>query len=204
MRQVVEEYEIKHVLHFTQATNLQSIFKYGLLPVSEHFQEGISAVTNDTLRLDFCHGATSVSLSYPNYKLFYRFRQETSADWAVLFIKPDILWEKECAYCFENAASANVANQTIQERKSEASFRRMFAEVPNKPQRSILGLHKSFTTNPQAEVLVFGEIQPAYIWGVAFANKFEHEKYKVHLPEGVQSEVVSWVFDGRKDYIHWQ
>ncbi len=204
MRQVVEEFGIECVFHFTQAENLRSIFQHGIIPVSDHQQRGIVAKKNDLYRLDFCEGATSLSITFPNYKLFYRFRMnDQTVDWAVLALEPRLLWEKQCVFCTDNAANSNVSQQTLRERMGEGAFRQMFAEFPGKPPRSVLGISNNCPTNPQAEVLVFGPIEPQYIFAVCFEDKPTLDRYKDCIPSSIQKEAVKGLFSARKDYMHW-
>lgn len=202
MKETVEEIGIKWVYHFTQARNLESIFKYGILPISEQKATGVIASRNDLYRLDFCYEATSVSITFPNYKLFYKFRnRDSSIDWVVIAIHPDILWEKECAFCIDNAANSSVSQLAIAQRMGDSALKSMFDEFPNKPLRKDLGISRNCPTNPQAEVLVFDKIEPQYIAGLIFRNRTTLDKYSANIP--VKSIVNSGFFSARKDYKHW-
>lgn len=205
MKQAVAELKVQCLMHFTQAKNIGSICRHGIIPVSEHRQLGIQAHINDEMRLDFCENATSTSIMFPNYKVFYPFRlKDTSVDWTVIGLRPELLWEKECAFCIDNAASSMVSHQTLDERKGPDALRRMYDEVPGKPGRSVLGIPKSFPTNPQAEVLVFGRIEPKYILGFAFEDQASKNRCIAHIPENFPVHVFEVYFRGRQDYIHWQ
>ncbi|WP_064202780.1 DarT ssDNA thymidine ADP-ribosyltransferase family protein [Brevibacillus brevis] len=205
MRKAINELEIEYLVHFTQAENLSSIFKHGILPVAQQRFKNISAKRNDLIRMDFCEEATSTSIHFPNYKLFYKFRMtDQSVDWVVLALSSDILLEKQCAFCTDNAANSSISQQSLRDRMGADALRRMFLDIPGKPTRAVLGIADSTPTNPQAEVLVFDEIEPDYIVAIIFENKMTLEKYRHLLPEDLQVEVLDGYFAPRKDYIHWQ
>ncbi|MEK4430182.1 DarT ssDNA thymidine ADP-ribosyltransferase family protein [Paenibacillus sp. FSL M7-0802] len=205
MRQAIKDLGIDYLVHFTQADNLSSIFKSGILPVSLQRSRNIPAKRNDLFRMDFCEGATSTSIHFPNYRLFYKFRMnDRSVDWVVLALSTDLLHEKQCAFCTDNAANSNISQQALRDRMGPDALQRMFDDVPGKPPRTVLGTPDSSPTNPQAEVLVFGEIEPRYIGAIIFENNTTLEKYRHLLPENLQVEVLDGFFAPRKDYAHWR
>lgn len=204
MRETMKEFDINYLVHFTQAENLPSIFKHGILPLTQQRSKNISSKRNDLYRMDFCEEATSTSIDFPNYKLFYKFRmRDKSVDWVVLALSAELLLAKQCAFCTDNAANSNVSQQALRDRMGVDALRRMFLDVPGKPSRSILGLPKSCPTNPQAEVLVFGEIEPHYIGAIVFEKDATLEKYRHLLPESLDVYVLDGYFAPRKDYVHW-
>ena len=50
--EIIEKRQINHFVHFTNAKNLESIFKYGLLSVREMQERGITYISNDNDRFD--------------------------------------------------------------------------------------------------------------------------------------------------------
>lgn len=205
MREALKELDINYVLHFTQAENLSSILKYGILPINQQRFRSILSKRNDLYRLDFCEEATSISIGFPNYKLFYKFRmKDQSVDWVVLAMSAELFLDKQCAFCTDNAANSNVSHQALTERMGPDALRRMFLDAPGKPTRSILDLPKYCPTNPQAEVLVFGEIEPHYIGAILFENNATLAKYRHLVPENLEVGVLNGYFSPRKDYLHWR
>lgn len=195
---------IRFLLHFTQASNLSSIFQHGILPINELQSKKMIYNWNDNYRMDGCHNASCFSIEVPNYKMFYKYRRENpQLDWVVLGIKKDILWEKDCAFCTENAASNSITQTSIESRKGVQAFKRLYDEFPNKPTRQILNLNPVVPTNPQAEVLVFGNIEPSYIFSVCFESSFLSDKYKQYIPDNVNIEVQKWLYEPRHDYVYW-
>lgn len=205
MKDVVNEYGIKYLVHFTQAKNLKSIFKHGLLSVDELDERELSYNYNDFHRYDGCTDGICLSIQFPNYRMFYKYRdQDRDVDWVVLGVKKSVLWKKECAFCIENAASVNITSNNIQSRMGEQAFRRLYDEYPGKPSRKRLGIPKSYPTHPQAEVLVFNNIEVDYIFGVAFNNSMIQKRYTHLIPNNIESIVAERLFKWRKDFEHWR
>lgn len=205
MRNAVVQRGIKYLVHFTRVENLVSIFENGLVPVQTLRKRGMDFVYNDEYRFDNCENANCLSIQFPNYKMFYSYRNQFSeVDWVVLGIKREVLWVKDCAFCIENAASNTVTSIPLSLRKGVQAFNSLYEDYPGKPSRSTLGIASEMPTHPQAEVLVFDIIEPEYIWGVAFESSSELEKYKTLIPSDVKLQVVPKLFSYRIDYEYWR
>ena len=196
--------------HFTRIENLPSILKYGLYPKANLGELGTAAIINDKLRQQRFSNATSLSVQFPNYRMFYKLRcdlleQESvpKTHWVVLTLRPAILWEKDCAFYITNAASSGMVMLDIDTRKSVEAFRELFEERDGKPSRAELGISDRFPTDPQAEVLVFDKIEPNYILGCAFNTKYNLEKLRTDFPD-ILFETKKVRFNSRVDYKHWQ
>lgn len=205
MQKAVTEHGVRFLLHFTQVSNLSSIFEHGILPITDLQSRRMIYSWNDAYRLDGCHNASCFSIEVPNYKMFYKYRYENpQLDWVVLGIKKDLLWEKDCAFCIENAASTSMTQTSIGSRKGVQAFKRLYDEFPNKPTRKDLNLHPIVPTNPQAEVLVFGNVEPSYIFSVCFEDALLRDKYKEFVPNAVNVELQKWLYEPRHDYEYWR
>jgi len=111
--------------------------------------------------------------------MFYKYSISNQRDWVVLLLNASILWELECAFCHENAASSNVRQIPIEFRKQSTALKGMFCNYGN-IERDKLEISVDYPTHPQAEVLVFQSIQPEYIYAVHFydeevANSWLHK-----------------------------
>ena len=183
MQNAVTKREVQVIWHFTQYENLDSILTNGLLTRTFLEQNDITYKFNDELRLDHCTDSICCSIGFPNYKQFFPFRKsDDDQQWVVLGIQPNILWELDCAFCVENAASKTVTKIPIQQRKGVDAFNKMFLEIEGKPTRKDLGLHLSYPTNPQAEVLVLEKIDPKYIIRVALDSNEEKDNLETKYP----------------------
>lgn len=200
----VKQRDIKYLLHFTPASNLANIFHNGLLPRTTLENNQNDFIFNDTIRIDGHPDSLSISISFPNYKMFYKYRTAPNApDMAVLVLNPELISEKDCAFYYENAAKGDFNKTSALPYKNIDSWREMFTENFKGKIRSSLGISNFYTTNPQAEILVFDKIEPKYIMGTLFENSTIMEKYKQYLPESSNSQVQDWVFKPRLDYEQW-
>jgi len=187
-----QDHNITKLCHFTQADNLNSILEKGLLGQS-HFMEGLSndkPKINDTIRLDGYPDAISLSISFPNYLMFYKYRCNSDKDWVVLILRSDILWEYDCVFCKENAASNNVRFIDLGDRKDVLALEELFGDF-DVTKRSELQIPDWFPTHPQAEVLVFDPIPPNNILEIHFEDIKILSKYSI-------------VGDSLKKYEFWE
>ena len=184
IRSQAEAFGIPHLFHFTRCENLQSILRHGLLSVADCQAEDILAVHNDSLRLDAQPDGTSLSISFPNYRMFYKYRElDIAADWAVLKLSPRILWEKECAFYRYNAADSRMRNLPRENVTSSEAFRDMF-EATDARRKRWLRAHDP--TDPQAEVMVYEGIEAELIETVVFETKVSSERWK-HVLGGIET-----------------
>lgn len=191
---------IKYLMHFTRAKNLDSILRRGLIPRNTLNNEGYKGF-NDHLRLDNTH-AVCLSIDFPNYKMFHKVKQESVGEtWVIVAIQPKALWELDCAFCTENAASARVTAIPLEQRKSLAAMQAMYKDQPSKP-RDLLGIPKHYPTNPQAEVLMLQGVPREYILGVFALNEAVKQQVLENRPL-LQVRVDDQLFWPRRDYKHW-
>lgn len=160
---------IVQLIHFTRYENIESIINNGIF-TRDNLNE--NSFFNDKLRLDGHRNSISVSVSFPNYKMFYKYRKNTDArGWVVIAISPDVLLDYDCAFCKHNAADLRVSTQSLDVLSSVKSFREMFLEDVNETgTRSSQRLKEFDTTDPQAEVLIFGDIPVKYILAIGFED----------------------------------
>lgn len=173
------EIKVPFLLHFTRAANLPSIMQHGLYPVSRADEIGAAPQINDELRLDGHRDGTSLSIAFPNYRMFWKYRQDNEGvEWVVLAIRPSVLWLKDCAFCRHNAADARISCQPLQQLKTAAAFTGMFDEVEGIQSRQEQRLKTFDPTDGQAEVLVFDVIEPNLITGAVFENAATRDVYQ--------------------------
>lgn len=197
---------IQNIMHFTRAENIESILKHGLVPrdqIESNLMHYLPKF-NDQQRLDGIRNAVCLSIGFPNYKMFYKYRMKCSGDWGILLVQSAVLYELECVFCFENAASHNVKDIPLSERRTFEALKNLFSDLPG-VSRDSLKLPPTYTTNPQAEVLVLESIPPSFISEIHFINSASYETWQNKIPE-IANFVVnpsSPLFNARQDWFHW-
>lgn len=203
--QIASERRIENLIHFSNAINIPNILSYGLLPRDELDYDMIDYDFNDELRLENLYNAISVSITFPNYKRFYKLRCDNpSKRWVVFILDAEYVLTLDCAFCRTNAANSEVSTIPINFRKTISSFEGMFAEVPNKPSRNYLRLFDNEPTDPQAEILVFDRIPVSAIQYAIFFDYETQQQYKPLLDfANIPCAVDRGYFYPRRDYSHW-
>lgn len=201
---------VQHLVHFTRIQNVPGILRYGLLSRDELATRGIDHAINDLYRYDYLP-AVCLSVSFPNYKLFYGMRMaHPKEDWAVLRLKPELIEKKRCVFSPANAARRELANSPLESRMTPEALNGMFADHDGMPARSILNIPDHFPTNPQAEILVLDPIEPSYIADVIIDAKERVRNYGAILalakeqngsPQFLHGKPL---FDARLDFAHWR
>lgn len=205
MEQILKDRQIDWLFHFTQADNLPNIMEYGIVPRSELECYNIDFLYNDNYRYDNCKNAVCTSIEFPNYKMFYTLRQKNpDVDWVVILLDADILLDFDCAFCTTNAGNSSMFNMSIEERKGNEAFLKLFEELPNGPTRKELEIKDWYPTDPQAEVLVFDTIPVNYIREVFFEKQQTKKKYMPYILDEILCQVKGNVFSWRIDKAYWR
>ena len=199
-------HSISTLMHFTRIENLDTILEHGLL-TRERLEEPDQKITptfNDSLRLDNVKASVSLSISFPNYKMLYKYRCSARGDWAVLLLHANLLWELDCLFCHSNAASNQIRDVPFDERRKIGALIFLFQDYhPN--QRKSLDIPDSYPTDPQAEVLVLDAVPPTYISELHFFSSLSWQNWKTmsrinhNLPINCQSPY----FSPRCDWLYW-
>lgn len=203
MKKAIKARKIKYVWHFTRAGNIKSIIEHGLISRQKAEYLADAPAFNDAHRFDHESSAICCSIGHPNYKMFWSLRQDhPDEEWIVLGCKPQILWKKDCAFCVENAASNEVTSIPIGDRKGVVAFEKMFDEIDGKPRRKTLGLSVSCPTNPQAEILVFDDVERKFLVAAGCETKKQAQKLAEEYPDFDFCHAKG-LFSARKDFNHW-
>jgi hypothetical protein len=200
----VEARKISVLCHFTPLQNVPGILGRGLLPRSLHSEIRPRPLLCDKERLDRHLDASSLSVSFPNYKLFteYRCKRYTRRTWAVLLLSPEVLWRNPCSYYYTNAASGDFGHSNPESYQTRDAFNGLFASPVKTGPRS-KNLDLCHPTDPQAEVLVFGAIDPRLIASVHVENKAEADQLAHHRFSSPVC-VSDRYFGPRPDYESWK
>ena len=156
IQQFCTERGITKLFHFTRIENLRSILREGLLSRETLDTRGQQYCFNDEYRLEGHKNAVCLSISFPNYKLFYKYRVESGnhIQWIVLHIDAKVLWRLDCAFFHTNAAASAMTSISLDEHKEFNALEAMFLNAPEKRR----ALDNNEPTDPQAEILVFSPI----------------------------------------------
>ena len=196
---------IEYFVHFTDIDNLESILRNGLCSRECLNELNESYYYNDEYRLDKCLNATCLSVTSPNYKMFYKLRCENpGVHWVVLAINAKKVLDLNCAFNKTNAANYEMSSIPIPKRMTVDAFENMFYEREDYS-RERMGLDDFEPTDPQAEVLVFDTIPTEYIEFVHFSDfrdyrAFESTIHRYNIYGGTTSSFFSY----RRDFDFWR
>ncbi len=218
IQQICEDRGITTLVHFTRIEYLRNILHEGLLDHQSLLKKhGQQFSPNDKQRIDGHKEAICLSISFPNRQLFQKFSwsdvhgQPDYSGWVVLVLDAKVLWELDCAFCQENAASNAVRHILIEERKNPEALENMFTEVcrdtkGNVYQRQSLQIPDNYPTHPQAEVLVFDRISSDYIKEVHFYDESALKQWRDNNP-WINPERLfhnQQYFRDRRDQVVWE
>ena len=172
---------------------------------------------NDLDRANGLKNGICLSISFPNYKMFYAIRENkkktegvNDSHWVVLLLASKVLWELDCAFCQENASSNAMRFIQLEDRKKPDALQSLFVEVYHDVDgkeypRQSLSIPRNFPTNPQAEILVFDRISPGYISEVVFWDFTALRQWKSDNPPAYTQGFLaqSDYFYPRCDYRFW-
>ncbi len=207
IKEFIEKKQINTLVHFTRIENIPSILEHGLVSVEYALKNFIDVINSDKERHDHQLDAISLSISFPNYKMFYsKQNEDKNGIWGVLILKPEILFEKKCTFYAKNAAS-----YTDHREHDEISYlEEMFEEISNSNFnfRMLLNIPTYYTTDPQSEVLVHDKIEPKYIRKVVLKDYKSIEHYARMTKENQLNSNFftqdSTYFKPRHDWKYWK
>ena len=212
IRQICYELDIKTLCHFTSIERLHSILHRGILSRSflDTLPKKVRPQFTDQDRDDGYRDASCLSISFPNYRMFFsKTGRDNQHQWVVLLLDPRILWEKDCAFCHQNARFEPVKNVPLEHRKRLVSLERMFQDwdfhaTGLRYQRQ--QIPDNYPTHPEAEVLVFDSIPAEYINEVHFYDDDALQTWQKNNSSTYPQKFYAnkQYFKPRCDYKAWQ
>lgn len=197
---IVERRNIKSLFHFSKINNLSGICSQGIVPRA-NLKEGEFEFC-DIYRSDGFLNANCISVSFPQYKMFFLKRVDNRKQkWVVFEVSTDFLLTKDLAFFERNAASRQVQKEIIENRKSVTAFEKMFDEIEHFPSREQTGIPDCYPTDPQAEILVFDRIETEYLVAAHFETQEILNENKKYL-NGLKGCVTPELFATRIDHSH--
>lgn len=212
IKSIARDRKIDVLCHFTRLENLPGILQRGLLSRAALEERNLDFCATDSDRRDGCEDAICLSVSFPNYRMFYGKRKEFLSrhlirdfQWVVLLLDARLLWELECIFCQQNASSDSERNLLRQEKRQPEALERMFYDFAD-IHRLDLNLPRNFPTNPQAEVLVFDPISATYIRQVHVWDPRTRDKLLNNIGSLTATDICfgGYYFGSRSDYEVWQ
>jgi hypothetical protein len=158
---IIQKHNIRHLCHFTAIQNFKSICDKGILSRKDLERLKINYVCTDINRYDNQIDKISLSISFPNYKMFYKKRCDIKNHWVIILLKPELLCDKDLeSFFFKNNASSS---QMISKYKYDSEYFKSPEAFESMFSKSNILKHSSYTINSQAEILVKGSIGIKYI-----------------------------------------
>ena len=197
----IRERSIDHLVHFTHTNNLITILEYGLIPRIYLEEEAIRITIRpafaDNQRIDGLKEANCLSISYPNYRMFFKKSQYDRDSWVVLFLDSRILEKHACLFSPLNSASRFSTRET-----GVNGARKLFSDLKL---RSALNLPPHYTTNPEAEVLELSVVPPKWIKEIHVFSRTTLQYFQSHAKKAqVPIKVDQRYYEPRRDYRYWQ
>lgn len=195
---ILRNRRITRLVHFTPADNLESILENGMLSRSYMDQNDFDYWYTDDNRIDGKLDCISNSITFPNYKMFWRKRHEGEPiDWIVLSIASDILVDKFDTEFYRRNAAANDPLKYKYEPTSNEALEFMFYPEDRDP-----SIPANYTTDPQAEVLIKDSIDTSYITRIDTDRPIDKVR-SLSLNSRISYNPCSELFNARKDYRRW-
>ena len=207
IKNIIRIQGIRKLYHFTKAKNLESIFAYGILSRAALWNKGIHAAINDEDRYDGHMDGISVSISWVNYRMLNILRLNAAADdpgdrYVVLELDPSILYELDCAFYPTNAANKAMSRLSRARQMRSSALEELFIDMWGYD-RHAQRTPASYTTDPQAEVLVFEPIPARYIRAVEFEDYAAGLPFLDVVPRGIDARPEQSAAGPRYDYDFW-
>ena len=174
IKRFLEKRGIKYLVHFTDAANISSIKRNGLLSRAFLQRRGMGFRFNDNARWDKRLDYISLSITNPNNYVYQSFVKKGSIQrGAFIYIDAGILYKEsnDRLYCVTNAASTKCPKG-----RTLSDLERMFDDVvyfeTTRGKQQVKRYNKAANepTYEQAEILYQGSIDPKYIIRIEYSS----------------------------------
>ena len=196
IKKIATQRGIKQLVHFTALDHLPEMLSEGLYSRTILRKEKPGDyIYIDEVRNDKKLRWISVSVSFPNWKMFYnqRMNRKDLDVWVLLILDVKILWELDCMFMTKNAASSSLLKGSWA--SSWEFFNQMFEDENRAPL-----IPENWTSNPQAEVMVKDRIPANYIKKIVVENKEAKKACKRKCKTNLEIIINRKLFGPRGDY----
>ena len=165
---IIDRRNIDHLIHFTDLRNLESILENGILTrkdLEEH--KTLHGLGNGDGRWDGNPDASCCSVQNPDWGLYNAKQRRSKFDYAFLILSTDIILDIRCAFYPSNASGGWLSKEPVRKFTHSWAFENMF-KAEKLADRA--NHEDNQTTDPSAEVHVFGTIESHYIEQVVIEN----------------------------------
>ena len=188
---------INRLVHFTAIQNVPKILKLGLIPRKylelDIVRLSLNSVFSDGQRYDGLPEYNCLSITSPNYKMFYQKRSNSNMGWAVVTFDPRVLTKRFFQFTPTNAASSStIASAGVLGAEKLFQLEKL---------RQDLQLNLSEPTDPQAEALCDSILSPEFVMEVIVQNETDQAWLARY---GISSTCDHSFFEPRKDWKFWQ
>jgi len=199
-----ESRSIKTLIHFTRIENLDTILTHGLIPreLLEHrvFLNALNPRFSDLQRLDNRKEMNFLSVSFPNYRMFWSKASEDQMKWAVLEFEPQILELFQSEFFPRNPSRRK---EPVYPRRGIEGAKLLFSDARLRKQ---LRLPPAYTTDPEAQVAVRKVLDRSLIRAV---HLHREAKISTLLEAVLENSAVplrrsNEFFKRREDWKYWR
>jgi len=168
----IKSRNIQKLIHFTDARNIESIRKHGLISVDTLNKKNMHYYNCDDKRLDGIMHGISLSITNRNDYLLNAYHKRQKREWIEIELDPYLLCKANC-YFFDTNAANKKFNNCHSELENVGAFISMFSdEVTIQDGRKINRIDHNMdeTTCVQAEIIVKYKIPKSKIIKITKIN----------------------------------
>ena len=199
IKQIATQRGVEYLIHFTPLFFLPQILNDGLFSRTKlRTEKPGQFIPTDKYRYDRKPSRISLSISFPNHKMFYIKRRDLMAEnlidkdkWAILVLDSKILWELDCHFFPINAATGSSIKTSAS--SSWEMFYQMFSSSESIP--------KNLSADVQAEVMVKDWIPPKYIKRIIVENKQAKKSFMETCKTSIEIIINKQFFGYRENFI---
>ncbi len=215
MDKILKYRKITYLTHFTRLENLASILRRGLFSRGALLNNPETAnvrLNSEPLPLEW-QFALSLNISFPDYKLFYKFQERMGYEWVVLIFDARILLEQSFYY-FNRRAGEMIFSPGFNEQVSPylqtpETFGILFQDFGD-IKRTEMNIPLNYPTNPQSEILTFAPVGMRWLREVHFYNDYKLKQWWLqNMDLALSLDKRLWkaemtYFSPRCDYTFWK